>query len=124
VFGASRSAFGGFYSDGRRAVIRLQLRMAFNFRRFVKDSPLGAELVAAAVGLLLGVVLMPVLIFLAGATALGRFEGASLGHLYSSVFQGLREGSIASWVVILGPYGLYLLFRALRGWWRASARLA
>jgi hypothetical protein len=72
----------------------------------------------------LGVVLMPVLIFLAGVTALGRFEGASLGHLYSSLFQGLGEGSIASWVVVLGPYGLYLLFRALRGWWRASAGLA
>jgi hypothetical protein len=114
----------GFYSGGRRAVIRLQLRMAFSFRRFAKDSPWGAELVAAAVGLLLGVVLMPVLIFLAGVTALGRFEGASLEHLYSSVFQGLGAGSIASWVVILGPYGLYLLFRALRGWWRAGAGTA
>jgi hypothetical protein len=36
---------------------------------------------------------------------------------------GLREASIASWVVFLGPYGLYLLFKALRSWWRASARL-
>jgi len=26
-------------------------------------------------------------------------------------------------VVFLGPYGLYLLFKALRSWWRASARL-
>ena len=98
--------------------------MAFSFRRFAKDSPWGSELVAAVAGLLLGVVLMPVLIFYAGVTALGRFEGASLGHLYSSVFQGLRGGSIASWAVILGPYGLYLLFRALRGWWRASATSA
>jgi hypothetical protein len=24
---------------------------------------------------------------------------------------------------LLGPYGLYLLFRALRLWWRASAKL-
>ncbi len=40
-----------------------------------------------------------------------------------SLFQGLQEASIASWVVLLGPYGLYLLFRTLRGWWRASARL-
>jgi hypothetical protein len=124
VFGASRSAFGRFYSGGRRAVIRLQLGMAFSSRRFVEDSPWGAELVAAGVGLLLGLVLMPVLIFYAGVTALGRFEGATLGHLYSSVFQGLREGSVASWIVILGPYGLYLLFRALRSWWRASAKLA
>jgi hypothetical protein len=80
-------------------------------------------LTVAGIGLLFGVTLMPVLIFYAGVAALGRFDGASLGTLYSSLFQGLREESIASWVVFLGPYGLYLLFKALRAWWRASARL-
>jgi hypothetical protein len=112
----------GFYRDGRGAGIRLQLCMAHNFRSFVRSSPWAAELVAAGVGLLLGLALMPVLIFYAGLAALGRYEGASLGRLYSSVFTGLQEASIASWVVLLGPYGLYLLFRALRGWWRASAK--
>jgi hypothetical protein len=96
--------------------------MAFNFRQFAQDSPWAVELVAAGVGLLLGVTLLPVLIFYAGVAVLGRFEGAGLGHLYSSLFAGLTQASIASWVVFLGPYGLYLLFRALRAWWRASAR--
>jgi hypothetical protein len=96
--------------------------MAFNFRQFAQDSPWAVELVAAAVGLLLGVTVLPVLIFYAGVAVLGRFEGAGLGHLYSSLFAGLTQASIASWVVFLGPYGLYLLFRALRAWWRASAR--
>ena len=77
----------------------------------------------AALGLLAGVGIMPVLIFYAGVATLGRYEGASLGHLYHSLFVGFREGSIASWVVVLGPYGLYLLFKGLRLWWRASARL-
>jgi hypothetical protein len=96
--------------------------MAFSFRRFAKQSPWAAELSVAAFGLLLGVTLLPVLIFYAGVAALGRYDGASLGHLYASLFEGLKEPSIASWVVCLGPYGLYLLLRALRGWWRASAR--
>jgi hypothetical protein len=96
--------------------------MAFNFRQFAEDSPWAAELVTAAAGLLLGVTLMPILIFYAGAATLGRFEGASVGHLYGSLFLGLKEASIASWVIFLGPYGLYLLFRALRAWWRASAK--
>jgi hypothetical protein len=96
--------------------------MDFKFRRFAADSPWAAELVAAAAGLLLGVVLMPILIFYAGVAVLGRFEGATLSHLYGSLFVGLTEASIASWVIFLGPYGLYLLFRALRAWWRASAR--
>ena len=37
-----------------------------------------------------------------------------------SLFAGLGQGSIASWVVVLGPYGLYLLFKGLRAWWRAE----
>jgi hypothetical protein len=96
--------------------------MASNLRRLAEQSPWAVELAAAAVGVLLGVGLMPVLIFYAGVATLGRFEGASLGHLYGSLFAGLKEASIASWVVILGPYSLYLLLRALRGWWRASAK--
>jgi hypothetical protein len=96
--------------------------MAFSFRRF-GSSPWGFEFTVAAVGLLIGVTLMPVLIFYAGVAALGRFDGASLGGLFSSIFAGIREASVASWVVLLGPYGLYLLFKALRAWWRASARL-
>jgi hypothetical protein len=97
--------------------------MAFNLAHLAEERPWAAELLVAGIGLLLGVALMPVLIFYAGVAALGRFDGASLGHLYSNLLEGLREASIASWVVFLGPYGLYLLFRALRAWWRASARL-
>jgi hypothetical protein len=97
--------------------------MALNFAHLAEERPWAAELLVAGIGLLLGVAVMPVLIFYAGVAALGRFDGASLGHLYSNLFEGLREASIASWVVLLGPYGLYLLFRALRAWWRASARL-
>jgi hypothetical protein len=87
-------------------------------------SPWSAELGLAVLGLLIGVGIMPILIFYTGAATLGRYEGASLGHLYHSLFAGLGEPSIASWVVLLGPYGLYLLFKGLRAWWRASEHLA
>ena len=93
------------------------------FSRVGLGSPWSAELGLAAIGLLIGVALMPVLIFYAGAATLGRFEGASLGRLYHSLFLGLGEASIASWAVLLGPYGLYLLFKGLKAWWRASAGL-
>ncbi|HTC38042.1 MAG TPA: hypothetical protein VK693_03775 [Steroidobacteraceae bacterium] len=94
-----------------------------NLSRLAAERPWAAELLVAGIGLLLGITLLPALIFYAGVAALGRFDGATLGHQYSSLFEGLSEASIASWVVFLGPYGLYLLFRALRAWWRASARL-
>jgi hypothetical protein len=93
-------------------------------KSFAAANPWSVELGLAALGLLIGVGLMPVLIFYAGAFALGRYEGASLGHLYHSLFVGLGQASIASWAVLLGPYGLYLLFKGLRLWWRASAHLA
>lgn len=97
--------------------------MALNLAHLAEERPWAAELIVAGIGLFLGIALMPVLIFYAGVATLGRFDGASLGNLYSSLLEGLREASIASWIVFLGPYGLYLLFRALRAWWRASARM-
>jgi hypothetical protein len=89
-------------------------------RRAGLSSPWSVELALAALFLLFGVGIMPVLIFYAGAATLGRYEGASLGHLYRTLFDGFAAGSIASWVVLLGPYGLYVLYKGLRAWWRAS----
>ena len=83
-------------------------------------SPWSMELGLAVLGLLIGVGIMPVLIFYAGAARLGRYEGASLGRLYHTLFLGLGQASIVAWVVFLGPYGLYVLFRGLRAWWRAG----
>jgi hypothetical protein len=92
-------------------------------RRFGLTSPWSMELGAALLWLLLGFVVMPILIFYTGVLTLGRYEGAGVGPIYRSLWTGFGQGSVASWTVLLGPYGLYLLFRGLRAWWRASARL-
>ncbi len=81
------------------------------------------ESLVALATLACGALLLPVLIFYAGAMLLGRYEGATVGHLFGSIFAGLRQGSVASWLVVLGPYVLYLAFRALQAAWRLSARL-
>lgn len=75
----------------------------------------------ALLTLALGFGLMPLLIYYAGSTLLGRYDGGSPARLYETVYQGLQLGYVASVVVVLGPYGLYLVFRALRLWWRAGA---
>lgn len=77
----------------------------------------------ALVTLAFGFGLMPLLIYYAGSTALGRYEGAAPPRLYEAVYRDLELGSVASMVVIFGPYGLYLAFKALRLWWRAGANL-
>lgn len=89
-----------------------------------RSRPWALESAVVVAALLAGVALMPVLIFYVGAAALGRYEGASLHALYASLFAGMQEGSIASWLVFLGPYLLYLLFRGLRVWWRAGSGAA
>ena len=92
-------------------------------KQLVKTRAWAVELAAVAAGLVIGLTLLPVLIFYAGVATLGRYEGASLGLLYSSLFSGLAQGSVAAWVVLLGPYGLYVMGKGLRGWWRTSAKL-
>jgi hypothetical protein len=82
------------------------------------------ELWLTAFALTAGFGLMPVLIYLLGSSLLGRYEGASLHRTFESIYAGVQSGSVASWIVLFGPYGLYLIFRALRLLWRASARLA
>jgi hypothetical protein len=72
--------------------------------------------------LIVGFLVMPALIFFVGTSTLGRYEGASLKGQFESLYDGLRSGSAASWIVFLGPYALLLLFRLLRLWWRAGAR--
>jgi len=80
------------------------------------------ELAIAALALAAGFGILPGLIFFAGSSTLGRYEGASLGGVYDGVYRGLEGGSVASWVVVLGPYGFYLLFKALRLGWSWGAR--
>ena len=79
------------------------------------------ELLLTAIALTVGFALMPVLIFFAGSALLGRYEGASVGRLFTNIYEGFRAGSPASWIVLLGPYVLWLSFRALRLCWRAGS---
>ena len=79
------------------------------------------ELWLSGIALVTGCAVLPGLIFFAGAGALGRYEGATVLGIYRSVYAGLSTGSMASWVVLLGPYGLYLLYKGLKACWRIGA---
>ncbi len=92
--------------------------------RFGLASPWSREAAMALITLGLGFGVLPLLIFFAGSVLLGRYDGANPARIYDAVYQGLGQGSVPSIIVVFGPYGLYLVYRALRLWWRASARLA
>jgi hypothetical protein len=74
--------------------------------------------------LVFGLLVFPGVIYFVGLWLLGRYEGASLARTYSGVFSGLTRGSLASWIVVLGPCGLWLILGGLRAWWRLAARLS
>lgn len=87
---------------------------------FKRSRGLAREFALALILLFLGSAAMPMLIFYTGANVLGRYEGASLPGFYSSIFDGLQKGTASAWIVVLGPYGLYIAFRLLAAGWRAS----
>jgi hypothetical protein len=78
------------------------------------------EIVLAGLGLAAGGLILPPLIYACGTALLGSYEGGSVSRTYSAVWMGAAEGSVAAWIVILGPYMLLLLLRMLRLWWRAT----
>ncbi|MGO8828987.1 MAG: hypothetical protein ACLQT5_07045 [Steroidobacteraceae bacterium] len=100
------------------------MRFSQIFKRMGLSRGWSRELWLTAIALVIGLAGMPALIFYTGASLLGRYEGASPLRIYESVYGGLKTGSAASWIVILGPYGLYLTLRALKGWWRLGAKPA
>ncbi|MGA2344344.1 MAG: hypothetical protein ABSG29_14230 [Steroidobacteraceae bacterium] len=100
------------------------MRFSQIFRRLGLSGGWSRELWLTGITLAAGFGLMPLLIYFLGSSLLGRYEGASVLRIFGSLYGGLRAGSAASWIVLLGPYGLYLGFRGLRFLWRASARLA
>lgn len=84
-------------------------------------SVLARQVLLAVLALLVGVLVMPGLIYLCGSLLLGRYDGAAVSKTYSTLLSGLAGGSVSSWIVVLGPYALWQLQRVLRLLWRVGA---
>ena len=72
------------------------------------------ELAIALAGLLLGALLMPLLVWVAGTVTLGAYANGGLWALFTDFFRGRAEGSLAAWIVLACPYALISLVRLLR----------
>lgn len=80
--------------------------------RHLRSRGLVRELLSAAACLILGIVVMPCLIFAIGRVSLGPYEHGGVFGLWRDFLAGLGAGSEAFWFVALAPY---LLFWLLRG---------
>ena len=72
------------------------------------------ELLLAAICLLVGLLVMPCLIFALGRASLGPYEHGGVFALWRDFLIGLAHGSQAFWFVALAPYLLVCLLRLLR----------
>ena len=80
------------------------------WRRYRQTSGLRHELLAFGLCLAIGLIVMPALIWIVGSAKLGPYAGGGLSALWRDYFLALLKGSLAYWLVALGPYaGLWLL---------------
>jgi hypothetical protein len=91
-------------SDQRRGLARF----------FRSAHGLWREVLTALACLLVGVLVMPCLIFAVGRNALGPYAHGSVLSLWHDFLRGLASGSQAFWFIALGPYLLLMLLRGGR----------
>jgi len=88
------------------------------WRRYRRTHGMTRELLTLALCLALGLTIMPLLIWIAGKAELGPYGNGGLGALLGDYYSALATGSLAFWLVALGPYAAVWLLRGLRFWFR------
>lgn len=83
--------------------------------RYLAANAFARELAIAAVCLLVGLVVMPCLIWALGRMSLGLYEHGGVFALWRDFIGGLADGSEAFWFVLCAPYLLLWLLRGGRG---------
>lgn len=84
------------------------------WRRYRRTRGLTRQLLALAICLAIGVLLMPALIWAVGSWKLGPYASGGLLALYGDYLLALLRGSLAYWLVALGPYAALWLLRGAR----------
>ena len=79
------------------------------------------ELLTIALCAGVGLLVMPCLILAAGRTVLGPYAHGSVFALWHDFLAALTTGSVAAWIIVVGPYLLLCLLRGGRRLWRAGA---
>jgi hypothetical protein len=79
------------------------------------------ELTTLGIAVLMALLLLPVLVWMAGQFFLGDYirdpSGARTGGFFAMWFDyllGLATGKLGYWLVLLGPYAIYVSFKASR----------
>jgi len=72
--------------------------------------------------LFLGLVILPVAIYVVGQAIFGDYGGGSYGHFYSELSSRIRAGDSAAWFLVLSPYLGWQTLRLFALGWRSAGR--
>jgi len=72
--------------------------------------------------LFLGLVILPVAIYVVGQAIFGDYGGSSYGHFYSELSSRIRAGDSAAWFLVLSPYLGWQTLRLVALGWRSAGR--
>lgn len=88
------------------------------WRRYRRRRGIGRELITLALAAFAGLVLMPLAIYVTGRVILGAYLRGTTDStpdgplaLWTDYVGELAHGSLGHWIVLLGPYVLYLIWR-------------
>ena len=62
--------------------------------------------------LLVGVLLLPIAIYIVGLSFFGSYEGGGIGAFYGAIHADIREFDPVIWFLVLSPYLVLQLLRA------------
>jgi hypothetical protein len=88
------------------------------WRRYRRTRGPQRELLTFALCIAVGLLVMPLLIWLMGTAVLGPYVKGGPGNLLADYYLALAKGSLAYWLVALGPYAAVWLLRGVRNWLR------
>ncbi len=89
--------------------------------RSLLTNPAIREAMLFTILLAVGIILLPVAIFLVGEVVFGDYGGDGFGQFLESIFTRLFDGDRFAWFLILSPYIVVQLLRVLGLAWRATA---
>lgn len=78
------------------------------------------ELALTLVLLLIGLVLVPLAIYLVGQVVFGDYGESGFSRFFRTISQKIRSGDLVTWFLVLSPYLGWQCLRLMRYAWRWS----
>ncbi|HEU4616607.1 MAG TPA: hypothetical protein VFV10_01125 [Gammaproteobacteria bacterium] len=86
----------------------------------MNSNALKFELLLAALLFCFGVAVLPLAIYWVGVFVVGPYEGKTgVMSLLEAIWQGLGQGQIVAWLLVVSPYVVVQLVRLARVLWRS-----